>query len=120
MYLLHLLFSFLHGFLGCNGCSNNSKDLNYNGETFITFSDSEDNDEAIELVHQTAIRFCEEARGDDDDDVNQCLLALYCSVEAVEDDDSVFDILKDANLDSTGVKSKNCTYEKFEDSDTFS
>ena len=99
---------FLKGFLGLNNGTPVEKN--------ILVLEYEDNDDAMELAHQAAVRFCEDVRGNDEDDVDQCLQALYCSIEEFVGDDEIFDTMEDhSNLDSG-----DCRYYKIVNNKTFS
>ena len=104
-------FPFLYGFLGIN--DNLSKTPM---EKDILVLEYEDNDDAMELAHQAAVRFCEDVRGNDEDDVDQCLQALYCSIEEFVQDDEIFDTMED----HSGLKSVDCKHDKLNKESTFS
>ncbi len=67
----------------------------FSGRSFISYSKREDNEQAAELAHESLKRFCEDARGGDDEfpdeNIQQCMLAVYCSVYAEENSDYIFD-----------------------------
>ena len=127
-------FNFLEGFIGL------SQDLNinnlvYDGDTFVGLADAESNGDAVELAHISARRFCEDAtnRNEGDEEVGQCLMALYCSIRAVDSgnvrksgsypsstrksfDNNIFDIVD--NYESY-LKVRNCSYDRLKDEDNF-
>lgn len=77
--------------------------LKFGGDSFISYAEGEDNEEAIELAHESLVRFCEDATDDElpDEDVQQCMLAAYCSIYDEEGSDNIFeDVLTDHNAEA--------------------
>lgn len=73
-------------------------ELKFSGDSFITYAEDEDNEAAIELAHESLVRFCEDATDDElpDEEVQQCMLASYCSIYNEEQSDNIFeDVLSD-------------------------
>ena len=79
-----------------------SADLKFDGDSFITYAYDEDNEQAVELAHESLVRFCEEGTSDElpDEDVQQCMLAVYCSIYDEENDENIFeDVLSNYSAD---------------------
>ncbi len=76
--------------------------VDFDDESFISYAHDEDNEQAIELAHESLVRFCEEGTDDElpDEDVQQCMLVAYCSIYAEENSDNIFeDVLNDHNAE---------------------
>ena len=91
------VLEFISSFIGSHN------DLKFSGDSFISYAEDEDNEAAIELAHESLVRFCEEATDDElpDEDVQQCMLAAYCSIYDLEKSDKIFDdVLDDYNAEA--------------------
>ena len=104
------------------GSSTTYSDLQFDGDSFITYAYDEDNEQAVELAHQSLLRFCEDGTGDElpDEDVQQCMLAAYCNIYSEEggDEDIFEDVLSaySADKEHCGINTlKNNERDKLED-----
>jgi len=82
---------FVLGFIGSDDGRN--LDLGFSSMSFMSYADDEDNEAAVELAHGSLVRFCEDVTDDElpDEDVQQCILATYCSIYDVEGNDNIFE-----------------------------
>lgn len=81
------ILPFIKSFVGSDAS------LQFSRESLISYAYREDNETAVDLAHETLIRFCEDGTDDEfpDDDVQQCMLAAYCSIYNEEQSDNIFD-----------------------------
>ena len=70
------------------------KDNTFKNKLFIDYAESEGNTEAVELAHKALKNMCDKATGDEfpDEEVQQCMLGVYCSMN----DDGIFDDVLDS------------------------
>ncbi len=122
--------NFLSGFIGIHDAAR-KQDLAFGRDSFVIFADNEDNNTGVELAHQSARRFCTDIlnKDEDDEEVGQCLQALYCTIRSIEAgatiddpvpssisfDDDVFDVID--NFD--GLRENNCDHDRLMDEDNF-
>jgi len=80
-----------------------SSELQFGGSSFISYAEDEDNEEAIDLAYESLVIFCEDATDHEfpeDEDVQQCMMAVYCSIYNRENSDNIFDnVLGNQNAD---------------------
>ena len=101
-YILEFVLSFI-------GSHTN---LKFSRDSFISYAEREDNEAAIDLAHESLVRFCEDATDEElpDEDVQQCMMAAYCSIYDAEDSDNIFeDVLNNHNADPEDCASDRIT-----------
>ena len=95
---------FALSFIGANNT------LKFDGKSYISYAYDEDNEEAVELAHESLVRFCEDGTGKELSHlrVQRCMLAAYCSIrdnekgnanDSLFDDDIFDDVLSDYGAD---------------------
>ena len=81
------VLKFTQSFIG------SESNLKFSGDSFMSYAERENNEQAVDLAHESLVRFCEDGTDDEfpDEDVKQCMLAVYCSIYEEENSDNIFE-----------------------------